>query len=137
MRLHCAAAGTPKGAVEYFLKVTRRYWSGLLRSYRVAVLPCTNSELELLFASRRYHERSATGRKRSSPSLVLRGPVRLLAATVTRLRPVGPCDLARSDRQAWGRLRGRLERRGHSRTLRTRFRRDPEAYLRDLEHQLR
>src|SRR5919199_1844493 len=72
----------------------------------------------------------------ASPSLVLRGSVRLVAATVTRLRPVEPCDLAPSDRQSWCRLRGSLESRRYSRTLRTRFRRDPEAYLRDLEHQL-
>jgi hypothetical protein len=134
---HRDKAGTLKGAVDHFLKVTCSYWPGLLHCYRVPDLPRTNNDLEHLFGSQRHHERRATGRKGASPSLVLRGPVRLLAATVTRLRPVEPCDLARSDRQAWRRLRGRLERRRHSRTLRTRFRRDPEAYLRDLEHQLR
>src|SRR3712207_8535790 len=40
-----------------------------------------------LFRSQRYHERRASGRKAASPATVLRGEVRLIAATVTRLRP--------------------------------------------------
>ena len=133
---HRDKAGALKGAVDHLLKVTRSYWPGLLHCYRVPDLPRTNNDLEHLFGSQRHHERRATGRKGASPGLVLRGPVRLLAATVTRLRPVEPCDLAPRDRQSWCRLRGSLESRRHSRTLRTRFRRDPEAFLRDLEHQL-
>jgi hypothetical protein len=136
MTRHRDKAGALKGAVEHLLKVTRSYWPGLLPCYRVPDLPRTNNDLEHLFGSQRHHERRATGRKGASPGLVLRGPVRLLAATVTRLRPVEPCDLAPRDQQSWCRLRDSLESRRHSRTLRTRFRRDPEAYLRDLEHQL-
>jgi hypothetical protein len=136
MTRHRDKAGALKGAVDHLLKVTRSYWPGLLPCYRIPDLPRTNNDLEHLFGSQRHHERRATGRKGASPSLVLRGPVRLLAATVTRLRSVEPCDLAPRDRQSWCRLRGSLESRRYSRTLRTRFRRDPEAYLRDLEHQL-
>ncbi len=136
MACHRDKAGALKGAVDHLLKVTRSYWPGLLHCYRVPDLPRTNNDLEHLFGCQRHHERRATGRKGASPSLVLRGSVRLVAATVTRLRPVEPCDLAPSDRQSWCRLRGSLESRRYSRTLRTRFRRDPEAYLRDLEHQL-
>ena len=134
MARHRDKAGALKGAVDHLLKVTRRYWPGLLTC--VPDLPRTNKDLEHLFGSQRHHERRATGRKGASPGLVLRGPVRLLAATVTRLRSVEPCELAPRDRQSWCRLRGSLESRRHSRTLRARFRRDPEAYLRDLEHQL-
>src|SRR5919205_899963 len=136
MARHRDKAGALKGAVDHLLKVTRSSWPGLLPCYRVPDLPRTNNDLEHLFGSQRHHERRATGRKGASPSLVLRGSVRLVAATVTRLRPVEPCDLAPRDRQSWCRLRGSLASRRYSRTLRTRFRRDPEAYLRDLEHQL-
>ena len=117
--------------------MTRSYWPGLLPCYRVPDLPRTNNDLEHLFGSQRHHERRATGRKGASPSLVLRGSVRLVAATVTRLRPVEPCDLAPSDREAWYRLRQTLQRRRHGRILRARFRRDPQAYLQELEHQFR
>ena len=137
MTRHRDKAGALKGAVDHFLKVTRSYWPGLLHCYRVPDLPRTNNDLEHLFGSQRHHERRATGRKGASPGLVLRGSVRLVAATVTRLRPVEPCDLARSDREAWYRLRQMLERRHHGRILRTHFRRDPQAYLRELENQLR
>ena len=137
MARHRDKAGALKGAVDHLLKVTRSYWPGLLPCYRIPDLPRTNNDLEHLFGSQRHHERRATGRKGASPSLVLRGSVRLVAATVTRLRPVGPCDLAPSDREAWYRLRQKLERRRHGRILRARFRRDPQAYLRELEHQFR
>jgi hypothetical protein len=52
------------------------------------------------------------------------------------LRPVGPRELARADRRAWAELRRRLDDRRRARTLRSRFRRDPAAYLADLEQQL-
>ena len=64
---------------------------------------------------------------------MLRGEVRLIAATVTRLHEQGAADLARTDWVAWRSLRTRLDQRRQARTLRTRFRRDPQAYLRALE----
>jgi hypothetical protein len=68
---------------------------------------------------------------------VLRGAVRLIAATARRLRPIAARELGRVRREAWTALRRRLEQRRHARTLRTRFRRDPDAYLADLERQAR
>jgi hypothetical protein len=56
-----------------FLKVTASYWPGLFHCYAVADLPRTNSDLEHVFGSTRYHERRATGRKQASPGLVVRG----------------------------------------------------------------
>jgi len=67
---------------------------------------------------------------------VLRGEVRLIAATATRIRPPSGRELGRANRQAWSELRHRLDQRRHARTLRTRFRRDPSAYLADLEQQI-
>ena len=103
--------------------------------YAVPDLPRTNNGLEQLFGSQRYHERRATGRKAASPAAVLRGEVRLIAATATRLRPPSARDLGRVSRERWRGLRERLDRRRHARTLRTRFRRDPDAYLAALEKQ--
>ena len=91
--------------------------------------------LEQLFGSQRYHERRATGRRAASPAAVLRGEVRLIAATATRLRPPSARDLGRVSQDRWRQLRERLDRRRHARTLRTRFRRDPDAYLTALEWQ--
>ena len=101
----------------------------------MAGLPRTNNDLEQLFGSQRYHERRATGRKAASPAAVLRGKVRLIAATATRLHPPTARDLGGVKREAWAKLRQRLDQRRHARTLRTRFRRDPAARLANLEQQ--
>ncbi len=64
---------------------------------------------------------------------MLRGEVRLIAATATRLRPPTARELGRVSREQWSNLRQRLDQRRHARTLRARFRRDPDAYLAKLE----
>ena len=101
----------------------------------MADLPRTNNDLEQLFGSARYHERRATGRKTAAPAAVLRGSVRLVAGMTTRISPPTARDLARVDRQRWREVRQTLDRRRHSRTLQSRFRRDPDAYLAALEQQ--
>jgi hypothetical protein len=135
MTRHRSQAGKLAGAVDHFLKVTRSYRSGLFHCYAVPDLPRTNNDLEQLFGSQRYHERRATGRKAASPAAVLRGEVRLIAATATRLRPPTARDLGRVSRDLWRELRQRLDQRRHVRTLRTRFRRNPTVYLAALEQQ--
>jgi hypothetical protein len=128
-------AGDLAGAVDHFLKVTRSYRPGLFHRYAVPGLPRTDNGLEQLFGSQRHHERRATGRKMAPPAAVPRGEVRLIAATATRLHPPSARDLGRVSRDRWGGLRERLDRRRHARTLRTRFRRDPNAHLAALERQ--
>jgi hypothetical protein len=130
---HRRQFGDLAGAIDHFRKVTRSYRPGLFHCYRVPDLPRTNNDLEHLFGSHRYHERRATGRKTASPAMVLRGPVRVLAATATRLRPFHARDLAATDRRQWTALRASLEQRHHGRRLRARFRRDPEAFLKQIE----
>jgi hypothetical protein len=137
MARHRAMAGVLADAVDRFRKVTSSYRPGLFHSYAVPGLPRTNNGLEQLFGSQRYHERRASGRKMASPAAVLRGEVRLIAATATRLRPPEPHELGQVGRDAWTELRRRLDRRRQARTLRTRFRRDPNAYLAALEQQAR
>ena len=126
-------AGTLAGAVDHFMKVTASYRLGLFHCYRVTDLPRTNNALEQLFGAHRHHERRATGRKTASPALVLRGAVRLIAGVVTRMRPVTSRELAAADRRRWMALRASLERRRQARVMRYRFRRDPPAFLTQLE----
>jgi hypothetical protein len=71
-----ATPGPLQGAVEQFLKVTQSYWPGLFHCYEVEGLPRTNHELEPLFGEIRPYERRTPGRKRASPTLVVRGAVR-------------------------------------------------------------
>jgi hypothetical protein len=133
MARHRGRAGGLAEAVDHFRKVARSHRPGLFHCYAVPSLPRTNNGLEQLFGAQRHHERRATGRKTASPTTVLRGEVRLIAATATRLRPPTARELGQVSRARWRDLRQRLEQRRHARTLRTRFRRDPHAYLADLE----
>jgi hypothetical protein len=131
-----AEAGTLAAAVDRFMKVTASYRPGLFHCYRVDGLPRTNNGLEQLFGAHRHHERRATGRKAASPALVLRGAVRLVAGVVARAGPVTARELAAADRERWSALRAGLERRRGARVMRRRFRRDPDAFLAQLEQRL-
>ena len=135
MHRHRGTAGTLADAIGHFRKVARSYKPGLFHCCAVPGLPRTNNDLEHLFGAQRYHERRASGRKAASPATVLRGEVRLIAATATRLRPPAARELGRVSRERWIELRQRLDHRRHARTLRTRFRRNPDAYLAALEQQ--
>lgn len=126
-------AGPLHAALKHFLKVTDSYWPGLFHCYDVPDLPGTNNDLEQLFGSTRHHERRCTGRKCASPSLVLRGSVRIVAGLGTRSRCFQGRELAPANLETWQTLRASLERRRHTRALRQCFRRAPEAYLRQLE----
>jgi hypothetical protein len=108
-------AGTLADAVDRFLKVTDSYRPGLFHCLRVPGLPATNNDLEQFFGAQRYHERRTTGRKVASPSLVVRGAVRVLAATLTRLAPITAQELAVVDRAKWQEARHRLKQRHHAR----------------------
>jgi hypothetical protein len=125
--------GKLAAALEHFVKVSGSYEPCLFHCYDLEGLPRTNNALEQLFGSHRYHERRASGRKKGSPTTVVRGAVRLVAATATRLRLVGGEELAPKDITQWQGQREQLQSRRDARTLQRRFRRDPEAYLRELE----
>ena len=127
------ACGTLGDAVDRFLKVTDSYRPGLFHYLRVPGLPPTNNDLEQFFGAQRHHERRTTGRKGASPSLVVRGAVRVLAATLTRIAPISAQDLAAVDPAKWRETRSRLKQRHHARVMRSRFRRNPSAYLAALE----
>ncbi len=133
---HRSTAERLAPAVTHFVKVTRSYWSGLFHCYAVEGLPRTNNDLEQFFGSHRYHERRASGRKAASPALVLRGEARLLAAAATRQHTYSASELATADPAQRRELHQRLERRRQRRVQRSRFRRDPNAFLHQLEDHL-
>lgn len=133
---HGIRLGPLAGAAAHFVRVSRSYWPGLFHCYDVADLPRTNNDLEHFFGSHRYHERRASGRKGAAPGLVLRGQARLLAAAATRQRCYTAEELSRADPERWEQLRQQLEARRQRRVQRRRFRRDPRAFLNQLEEQL-
>ena len=135
MSRHRARAGGLCDAVGHFLKVTRSYRPGLFQCYAVADLPGTNNALEGLFGSYRYCQRRTTGRRAASAATVVSGPARLVAWVVSRLAPLEAADLAGVDRTRWLALRADIKARRLQRTRGSRFRRDPQAYLRSLEAQ--
>ncbi len=96
-------------------------------------LPRTTNDLEHFFGSARYHERRATGRKVAAPGTVVRGAVRLVAAVATRQRAFAAADVRPPKAAAWRTLRAELDHRHHARRCQFRFRRDPAAYLAQLE----
>ena len=123
------------GGVDHFLKVTRSYRPGLFHCHAVADLPGTNNGLECLFGSYRYCQRRTTGRRSASSATVVRGPARLVASVTSHLAPLDASDLAAVDRTRWQAMRTDITARRLQRTRGSRFRRDPEAYLRKLEAQ--
>jgi hypothetical protein len=129
-------AGALAPAVDRFLKVSRSYWPGLFHCYSVKGLPRTNNDLEQFFGSSRHHERRTTGRKRAPLGLVLRGSVRLVAGAATRLRSRSGAELQPRDLARWTQLRQQLNARCTIRRRGLQFRRDPKAYLGNLEERL-
>lgn len=131
-----AQLGPLAPATAHFLKVTASYWPGLFACYDVADLPRTNNGLEQYFGSARHAERRATGRKRASPALVVRGAVRVVAAVATQLHPFTAAELQPCDVRSWRTLRQQVTARHDARRLQARFRRDPATYLATLEERL-
>lgn len=123
-------------AIDYFLKVTASYLPNLFHCYEVPDLPRTNNDLEQYFGTARYLERRASGRKTASPGLVVRGSVRVVAAVASRKRSFDGADLRPTDLARWRKLRRELQYRHAARRAQLRFRRDPKAYLANLEGRL-
>ncbi len=136
MAQHQDELGALTPAVAHFRKVTASYWDGLFHCYQVKDLPRTNNDLEQYFGTARHVERRVTGRKRASPTLVVRGSVRVVAAGASRLISFSAADLRLTDVAAWQALRQTLNYRHEGRRRQLRFRRDPQAYLASLEQRL-
>jgi hypothetical protein len=111
MRKEQATVGPLTPAVAHFLKVSASYWPGLFHCYDITGLPRTNNDLEQYFGSARYHQRRASGRVHATAATVVRGAVRVLAATATRLQPCGEYELRHPDLERWRSLCKSLQRR--------------------------
>jgi hypothetical protein len=136
MRADQATVGTLQPAVAHFLKVSASYWPGLFHCYDIPGLPRTNNILEQFFGSVRYHHRRASGRIRASTGTVVRGSVRALASSASRLHPFGEYELRHPNLDRWRDLRRSLDLRQEARRQQGRFRKDPAAYLAALESRL-
>jgi hypothetical protein len=136
MRAGQATVGTLQPAAAHFLKVSASYWPGLFHCYDVAGLPRTNNDQEQYFGSARYHQRRASGRIHASAATVVRGSVRVLASTASRLHLFGEYDLRHPNLDRWTRLRRSLALRQEARRQQGRFRKDPTAFLATLESRL-
>jgi hypothetical protein len=136
MRDGQASVGALQPAVTHFLKVSASYWPGLFHCYDVPGLPRTNNDQEQYFGSARYHERRTSGRVHASPGTVVRGSVRVLASTASRLHLFGEYELRHPNRERWTALRRSLETRREARRQQGRFRRNPATYLAALESTL-
>ena len=128
--------GALQPAVAHFVKVSASYWPGLFYCYDIDGLPRTNNDLEQYFGSARYHQRRASGRIHATAATVVRGSVRVLAATASRLHRFGEYDLRHPNLDRLARLRHSLALRQEARRQQGRFRRDPDAYLAALESTL-
>jgi hypothetical protein len=124
------------GWATHFYKVTMNYWSGLFHCYDQVEIPRTNNDLEQYFGTARHHERRATGHKRPTAAVVVRGTVRVVAAVATQLQVWAADALRPRSLEAWRRLRAELEARHEARRAARRFRKDPVKYLAQLEAQL-
>jgi hypothetical protein len=136
MRDEQTPVGTLQPAVAHFLKVSASSWPGLFHCYDVAGLPRTNNGQEQFFGSVRYHHRRASGRIRASAGTVVRGSVRALASTASRLHSFDEYALRHPDLDRWRSMRDSLELRQEARRHQGRFRKNPMAYLTALEDQL-
>lgn len=116
-----------------FYKVSRSYWRGLFHCYDLPEVPRTNNALEQYFGTARHHERRATGHKRPTSGLVVRGSVRVVAAVATLLGVWTAEELRPASVERWHKLRESLEARHERRRAARRFRRDPLKFLATLE----
>jgi hypothetical protein len=133
MRRDQATVGPLAPAVAHFIKVSASYWPGLFHCYEVRGLPRTNNDQEQYFGAARYHQRRASGRIHASAATVVRGAVRVLAATASRLQLFGEYHLRHPDLERWRQLRRSLDLRHEARRHQGRFRRNPDRYLANLE----
>jgi hypothetical protein len=123
-------------AIAHFLKVTGSYAPHLFFCYQIPDLPRTNNGLEQSFGSVRRSERRATGRRGAIPGLVVQGAVRVQAALASRVKIFTAPDLVPHDPQAWRAIRAEVSSRQENRCKQSRFRKDPSAYLANLEDRL-
>jgi len=81
-------------------------------------------------------ERRATSRRGAIPGVVVRGSVRVMTAVKSREQVFSVEEVRPRDYQRWRELRHRLQQREEARRQQWRFRKNPAAYLADIEARL-
>jgi hypothetical protein len=140
LRLRClapAGRGVPvwlRPPVEHLVTVLRRLGPGLYHCYDVPGLPRTNNALEQFYRRLKSGQRRVTGRRRPAAAVVGLGGGAVYA-TATGAVPEAEVRrrLAAVPAAAWQGERVTLRANQARQTQRRRFRRDPTAYLADLE----
>jgi len=136
MREKLTTLGPLVEAFEHFCHITENFASGLFQCYDIAGLPRTNNDLEHCFGVARVHERRATGRRGAIPGVVVRGSVRVMAAVTSTTQVFSVEDLRPRNYQRWRDLRRQLQQREETRRHQWRFRKNPAAYLAEVEARL-
>lgn len=136
MQHDIATLGPLEGAFEHFCHITNNFAAGLFQCYDVEGLPRTNNELEHCFGVARVHERRATGRGGAIPGVVVRGSVRVMAAMTSKQQLFSVEDLRPREYQRWRDLRRQVQQREETRRQQWRFRKNPAAYLAEIEARL-
>lgn len=136
MRRNLTALGELAEAFEHFCHITDNFAAGLFQCYDVEGLPRTNNDLEHCFGVARVHERRATGRRGAIPGVVVRGSVRVMASVTSKQQVFSVEELRPRDYQRWRDLRRQLQLREESRRQQWRFRKNPAAYLAEIEARL-
>jgi len=136
MRKKLTLLGPLAEAFEHFCHITDNFSAGLFRCYDIAGLPRTNNALEHCFGVARVHERRATGRRGAIPGVVVRGSVRVMAAVTSTTQVFSVEELRPTNYQRWRELRRQLQQREETRRHQWRFRKDPVAYLAEVEARL-
>jgi hypothetical protein len=136
MRENLTTLGPLVEAFEHFCHITNNFAAGLFRCYDIAGLPRTNNELEHCFGMARVHERRATGRRGAIPGVVVRGSVRVMAAVTSTKQVFSVEELRPRNYQRWRDLRRQLQQREETRRQQWRFRKNPAAYLAEVEARL-
>lgn len=136
MRDDLASLGPLAEAFEHFCHITDNFAGGLFQCYDVEGLPRTNNDLEHCFGVARVHERRATGRRGAIPGVVVRGSVRVMASVTSKQQVFSVEELRPRDYQRWRDLRRQLHQREEARRQQWRFRKNPVAYLANIEARL-
>jgi hypothetical protein len=137
LRLRCLTGGVPawlRPGVEHLVAVLRRLGPGLYRCYDVPGLPRTDNALEQFYRRLKSGQRRITGRTRTAAGVVGLGGGTVYATAASAVPEATLLQrLAAVPAADWQRERGTLRAHHDRQAQRRRFRRDPAAYLADLE----
>jgi hypothetical protein len=137
LRLRCLTGGVPgwlRPPVEHLVAVLRRLGPGLYRCYDVPGLPRTNNTMEQFYRRLKSGQRRITGRQRTAASVVGLGGGAVYATTASAIPEAALLRrLAAVPAADWQHDRVTLRAHHDRQAQRRRFRRDPAAYLADLE----